>query len=151
MTYDYKNIPITVSSYHTTKITYANNQVIYSQPIDRLDEVGGVITIDLFHPDLYKINAELALWSHFILTGENPAQNTYMNDIITNLNRLSKKEKEAIYMHFETQGDIVNRLKKQGTIETLANMLKLGLTSIEALKTAYSEDIIKEVEDMATM
>ncbi len=71
------------------------NTIVQSDPIDRSNISGNVITVDLFHPDLYKIDKELALWAHFILTGDNPGKNIYMDSILVAMSKLDKIEKEV--------------------------------------------------------
>ncbi|OOB79415.1 MAG: hypothetical protein BEN18_04065 [Epulopiscium sp. Nuni2H_MBin001] len=87
---EYRNTPITISGYHTSTIKVIGDNVSYTEPVDRSGQIGNVITVDLFHPDLYKISKELALWAHFILTGDNPGKNIYMDDILAGLAKLDK-------------------------------------------------------------
>ncbi len=122
--------------------------------MDRAEDTGCVVTIDLFHPKLYKISRELALWAHFILTGENPGKNKYMNSITKQLKKLNNTEKEAIYMTITNKQEFVEELLQTGEARGEARGRAIGEAAGRAIGEAEGRaigeatGILKTLQDM---
>ncbi len=160
---EFRNTPITVSGYHTSTIKFIDGQVVRSELIDRSNVAGNIITVDLFHPLLYKISKELALWAHFILTGENPGKNIYMDKILAAMAKLDKRDKEVVYMLVNTKQEFGEEMRLMGVeqgieqgiekgkleerIESIVKMLKWGLPK-ETLLEEYTMAQIAAAEQL---
>ncbi|ONI40882.1 hypothetical protein AN639_12855 [Candidatus Epulonipiscium fishelsonii] len=108
--------------------------------VDKRDTNGCAIIIDVFHPDMYKISEELALWCHFIITGENVGENIYMENIIKWSKSLREKDRRVMYKLSGTKSQLI----EDGIEIGMEKGIEIGLT--EGKEIGLTEGIEKGKE-----
>ncbi|ONI44431.1 hypothetical protein AN641_07175 [Candidatus Epulonipiscioides gigas] len=127
---------------------------------------GCAIIIDIFHPKLYKIDKELALWAHFILTGENIAKNVAMQRILDMLKMMESQERKVVYKMFNSYAQTILDEREEARIEGLKEGREQGIeqgiekgmeqgieqeklkTAIKIIKKNYPIEVIMELTEL---
>ncbi|ONI47544.1 hypothetical protein AN644_04885 [Candidatus Epulonipiscium fishelsonii] len=109
--------------------------------VDKRDTNGCAIIIDVFHPDMYKISKELALWCHFIITGENIGENIYMENIIKWSKSLREKDRRVMYKLSGTKSQLIEDGIQEGIEIGIKKGKEIGITEGKEIGITEGKEI----------